>query len=336
MTDKMQIWLPDAKKSHSCGVSLSRSLYRRPTTILCLGPLGAGKTTFVQGLAEGLGIKEAVTSPTFALEQRYASPKGPLLHLDLYRLSQRDALERIHATADHEGIRCIEWADRLPPDSIDEPSITLDFREERDGRMLTAAFDDMKLPAPRMIDRWREEVHLPANVAAHCDAVAAFGVKICDALQKGGILCRTEAVRAAGLVHDLFRFIDFRPGAGPQGTEALGENPGWKPWKERWKGLRHEGACASFLVEQEYPELAEIVAVHGLMLPAPDRTMIEQQILFYADKRVCGDRVVTLNERFDDFRKRYSKGKQSEQSKVWFSEALKIEEDLFPDGAPTP
>ena len=59
----------------------------KPNSIVLLdGPIGAGKTSFVQGIAEGLSITEDITSPTFALSHHYNSGKIPLIHLDLYRL----------------------------------------------------------------------------------------------------------------------------------------------------------------------------------------------------------------------------------------------------------
>ena len=54
--------------------------------VLLQGPIGAGKTSFVQGIAEELSIKEDITSPTFALSHHYCSGKTPLIHLDLYRI----------------------------------------------------------------------------------------------------------------------------------------------------------------------------------------------------------------------------------------------------------
>ncbi|MBX9952853.1 MAG: tRNA (adenosine(37)-N6)-threonylcarbamoyltransferase complex ATPase subunit type 1 TsaE [Candidatus Obscuribacterales bacterium] len=58
------------------------------------GPLGAGKTTFVKGLAQGLGVKEVVQSPTFTMLNEYHSGRLPLYHLDLYRLSESSESER--------------------------------------------------------------------------------------------------------------------------------------------------------------------------------------------------------------------------------------------------
>jgi tRNA threonylcarbamoyl adenosine modification protein YjeE len=58
------------------------------------GPLGAGKTTFVKGLAQGLGVREVVQSPTFTMLNEYHSGRLPLYHLDLYRLSESSESER--------------------------------------------------------------------------------------------------------------------------------------------------------------------------------------------------------------------------------------------------
>lgn len=65
-----------------------------PDTVLALhGDMGVGKTTFVQGLARGLGVKEQVTSPTFAIYSVYSGTHAKLVHLDAYRLEHERQLE---------------------------------------------------------------------------------------------------------------------------------------------------------------------------------------------------------------------------------------------------
>lgn len=96
----------------------------KPGTILRLeGELGSGKTTFVKGLAEGLGLKhpEQVKSPTFVLMHIYKA-KIPLYHFDCYRLESLEELENIgfeDFVNDSNAISCIEWAEKagslLPP-----------------------------------------------------------------------------------------------------------------------------------------------------------------------------------------------------------------------------
>lgn len=85
-------------------------------TIALVGPLGAGKTCLVRGLAVGLGAPaEAVTSPTFVLIHEYAG-RVPLYHVDLYRLDERDAVNGLglEEYTDSTGVTVIEWADRAP------------------------------------------------------------------------------------------------------------------------------------------------------------------------------------------------------------------------------
>ena len=76
------------------GKKLSRKL--NPQSIVLLyGPIGAGKTSFVQGIAKGLSISEDITSPTFALSHHYNSGKIPLIHLDLYRLENISSAKEV-------------------------------------------------------------------------------------------------------------------------------------------------------------------------------------------------------------------------------------------------
>lgn len=89
----------------------------KPGTVLCLeGQLGSGKTTFIKGLAEGLGLKhpEQVKSPTFVLMHIYKA-RMPLYHFDCYRLNSPEELENIgfqDFVNDPGAISCVEWAEK--------------------------------------------------------------------------------------------------------------------------------------------------------------------------------------------------------------------------------
>jgi len=99
-----------------------------PGDVLCLiGDLGAGKTTFTQGLAVGLGLppEEPVNSPTFTLISEHPGGRVPLYHFDVYRLLDSSGLYDLafDEYLSGDGVVVIEWADRitdaLPSDRID-------------------------------------------------------------------------------------------------------------------------------------------------------------------------------------------------------------------------
>lgn len=116
--------------------------------IALTGDLGAGKTTFTQGLARGMGIGEAVTSPTFVLISEYAARDGlTLVHVDLYRLDSRlgsanqevIGLGLLDYLQDMTAVVIIEWADRMEQ-LLPESYMTVQLEQiglSADGRQLT-------------------------------------------------------------------------------------------------------------------------------------------------------------------------------------------------------
>ena len=92
-----------------------------PCVVTLAGDLGAGKTTLAQAICRGYGVREAVTSPTFALVHEYAAPRSPVYHVDLYRLAGPQQLANIgwDDTVSARALVLVEWPERagseLPP-----------------------------------------------------------------------------------------------------------------------------------------------------------------------------------------------------------------------------
>jgi tRNA threonylcarbamoyladenosine biosynthesis protein TsaE len=111
---------PDA--THALGAALAPLL--APGDVVALvGPLGAGKTRLVQGIAAGLGVEGRVTSPTFVLVRRYAG-RLPLLHCDAYRLERTGDLAALDDDLlAPDVVTCVEWgdavADALPAERLE-------------------------------------------------------------------------------------------------------------------------------------------------------------------------------------------------------------------------
>lgn len=107
--------------------------------ILLYGDLGAGKTTFVQGFAKGLGIKDRILSPTFVLQRMHdvdSKEIKRLNHMDLYRIENPMEIENLGIEElfdDPQSLTIIEWADRL-----------LNFKPKKGFKITFKEFGDME------------------------------------------------------------------------------------------------------------------------------------------------------------------------------------------------
>ncbi len=141
--------------------------------VALIGPLGAGKTEWVKGLAAGLGIdSRVVASPTFVIASEYPGGRG-LAHVDLYRLESEEALE---ATGFRDlltpgAIVAVEWADRFPS------LLPVDRVEIQIGRGDTRAADERDIEvratgptAQKVIAEWDRILGERAPVAEAADA----------------------------------------------------------------------------------------------------------------------------------------------------------------------
>ena len=113
------MFLKNTSETISFGKDFVKNL--KPKSIIILkGPIGAGKTSFVQGIGQGLCIEEPITSPTFALSNHYESGSMHLIHMDLYRIDSSLSARELFIAEEEElesndGLLIIEWPELIEP-----------------------------------------------------------------------------------------------------------------------------------------------------------------------------------------------------------------------------
>ena len=130
--------LNNEEDTRALGLEIADAL--EPGDIVALiGDLGTGKTALTKYIAEGLGIKEEISSPTFTIVKEYKSGRLPLYHFDVYRLGSGEELLDIGAEEmlEGDGVCVIEWADIaadvLPADAL---VVKLVYGEDADSRFV--------------------------------------------------------------------------------------------------------------------------------------------------------------------------------------------------------
>ena len=134
----MQITTHSADETQALGQKLASRL--APGDVIAyFGDLGAGKTAFTRGLAQGLGITDPVTSPTYTIVNEYLSGRIPLFHFDMYRLSSSDELFDI-GWEDYlsRGGCAVEWSENVEDALQDAIRVTIEKdADEPDTRHIT-------------------------------------------------------------------------------------------------------------------------------------------------------------------------------------------------------
>lgn len=138
------------------------------------------------------------------------------------------------------------------------------------------------------IQKIYKEFHVPRHIIAHMRAVAYICKILCEKFTAKNIKIDKETVISAALLHDTLRVVDF---------EKI--NPEWKKYHK----IGHEKAMAKILRKRGENKMAKLIAKHGFFSISRLKTW-EEKILYYADKRVDHDKIVSLEKRFAEGKKR--------------------------------
>lgn len=141
MENTKQIESFSAEDTHALGKKIGENA--KPGDVYTLlGDLGVGKTVLTQGIADGLGIKEAICSPTFTIVQVYDEGRMPFYHFDVYRIGDIEEMDEI-GYEDYfygNGLTMIEWAnliEEILPSKRKEITIEKDLEKGFDYRRIT-------------------------------------------------------------------------------------------------------------------------------------------------------------------------------------------------------
>jgi len=144
VSEIQKITIKNEEDTRAFGLELAQKL--KPGDVIALiGDLGTGKTTLTKSIAEGLGISDMITSPTFTIVQEYASGRLPLYHFDVYRLCDPEEMYELGYEEYFfgQGVCVIEWAD-LIMEIIPEDSIFIRIEYGADSEERTYEIENLK------------------------------------------------------------------------------------------------------------------------------------------------------------------------------------------------
>jgi tRNA threonylcarbamoyladenosine biosynthesis protein TsaE len=299
-----------------------------------------GKTTFLKGFAEGLGIKDPVASPTFALVAEYEMPTNKaglhvFSHMDIFRVDGDSvlALPEINEKLDDPGVvLALEWADKFPHEALPERRIELKFYKGRDesSREVELNFIDPGIPDDTTIREILEECQTPIHIRKHIATVTKvsthFGQKIADK----GYPIDIKLVRSASLLHDAMRLCNFPRLEKDHFAEDITPEK-WSKWEEqiqKYGNQSHSKVIADMLREKDYNTAADVIEQHGTMaILNDDPLVLEEKCLYLADRYSLHDQIASLEERLENSLNRNWGNKEVDKDELRHR-VLKLEEEM--------
>lgn len=313
-------------------------------TVLLYGNLGAGKTHFTKGIAEGLGIEMTVKSPTFTIVNSYelsdmGFESGRVNHFDLYRFEEGVDLTEVgfdEAMEDPNSINVVEWADRLA-DQLPRHHIVVSIEGVEEKRTIQIQFNRTTQVPESKVEVFYKEWKTPMHVRSHCKQVASAARQLGEAFARAGEIVDMNLIIQAGLLHDLCRVCDFRDMDRKKFEEEITDEK-WAFWHDlrgQYEGGHHADIADEWLKEKGFFQTAEVIRLHRFRSIVEEQhsfDSLEKKIVHYADKRAKHDEIVSIAERFKDARARYDRYNSDEDRKLFEmveEKTVELERELF-------
>ncbi len=237
--------------------------------------------------------------------------------------------------ADPQALVAVEWADRLG--RLPERYVRVELQPEADTHQVSIAFAHPDAVPDEKIEAYFKQWRTPAHVQAHCRQVALVAQGVAEAMARVGRIVDINLVVNACLLHDLCRVCDFRTLDRAAFKYPVSQDD-WSAWvrqREEYKGRHHADVCAEALKRDGYFLTAEAVRLHAsaaIVNEPGSFDTVEKKLVYYADKRVAHDRIVSLAERFREGRERYGHHDDAAMKKLYEQieqRTLALEHELF-------
>lgn len=309
--------------------------------VVCLyGDLGTGKTLFTKALLKQFGLEEnTVKSPTYTLFREHTAQNGmKIYHADFYRIDKVDEFtqEHIEEIFHKQGVlTIIEWAERI---QLLLPLPRLDIKFEyagKDQRKITVNYIREPLREVQIHELY-ERYHVPEHIRQHMAKVAEVAVSLANKINlKTPRTVDTVLLEQAAFLHDLVKVCDIKSEQLAEIKASEQDRACWKDLSEQYKNVDHAQAAAEILRSLGENFIATIIAKHAYSsiidsdLSKRPCTW-EEKLLYYADKRVKHDQFVSLKERLEDGRKRYSSNEKLPDNEEAIEKTLfSLEEEIY-------
>lgn len=190
---------------------------------------------------------------------------------------------------------------------------------------------NQKTLSPEQIFALYKKYRTPKAVINHMLKVAEVARYLCERLEEKGIQIDKNLVEAAALLHDLVRVCDFRELT----LDRLGQKINsddlkvWLQLREKYKKIGHSKAASQILKTLKQKEIANLIEKHAFH-EIDNLKTLEEKILYYSDKRVDGDNIVTLKKRFKlGHVRNHKQSDDIEKSKAIEKKVFELEKELL-------